>query len=163
MHIAELAGEIREAREEVPARVRTPSSAGSWPTMIVSPSPNRNPVITGLETKSERPPSRSSPASASTPAATSASAAESAAKRAASPSASGPTAAAESALVAVVALTTSDREDPSRAYASSAPGAAISPASGGSPAICAYAIACGVTTPQTITPATRSAPSHSRR
>ena len=83
------------------------------------------------------PPSRSSPAPTSTAAETRASAADSAAKRAASPSASGATAAAESAEVAVVALTTSEREVPSSAYAISAPGAATRPADGGRPAICA--------------------------
>ena len=83
--------------------------------MIVSPSPNRKPVITGLETRSAIAPSRSAPAAASTTAVTSASAAESAAKRAASPPASGPTAAADTADVAVVALTTSVRDVPSSA------------------------------------------------
>ena len=102
---------------------------------MTRPSPNRNPVITGLETKSAITPSRSAPAEMSTTAAMSASAADSAAKRAASPPASGPTAAADTAAVAVVALTTSWRDVPSSAYASSAPGAAINPAAGGNPAI----------------------------
>ena len=68
--------------------------------------------------------------------------------------------AAETADVAVVALTTSCREVPAKAYAAIAPGAAISPASGGSPAICAFATACGVTTLQITTPAIRSGRSH---
>jgi hypothetical protein len=88
------------------------------------------------------------PAAASSAAATSASAVDSAANLAVSPCASGPTAAAESAEVAVVALTTSVRDVPSHEYASSAPGAAARPADGGSPAICAYATACGTTTLQ---------------
>ena len=61
------------------------------------------------------PPSRSRPATTSTAPETSASPAERAAKRIASPSASGPIAAADSADVAVVALTTSVREVPRRA------------------------------------------------
>jgi hypothetical protein len=64
--------------------------------------------------------------------------------------------------VAVVALTTSDRDVPRSAKASSAPGAAASPADGGSPAICAYATACGTTTLQTITPARTSGTSQAR-
>jgi hypothetical protein len=52
------------------------------------------------------------PAATRTTAATSASAADNAANRAVSPSARGPTAAADSAEVAVVALTTSDRDVP---------------------------------------------------
>ena len=83
--------------------------------MIVSPRPNRKPVITGLETKSEMTPSRRKPPAISTSPVSSASAADSTAKRAASPCASGPTAAADSAEVAVVALTTSEREVPSSA------------------------------------------------
>jgi hypothetical protein len=92
-----------------------------------------------------------------------ASPADSAAKRAASPLASGPTAAADRADVAVVALTTSDREVPRSAYARRASGAAARPAEGGSPAIWAYATAWGTTTLQTISPATTSGTSHSRR
>ena len=71
------------------------------------PRPNRKPVITGLETRSAIAPKRSSPPRMSTSATTSASAADSAAKRSGSPSAIGPTVAAETADVAVVALTTS--------------------------------------------------------
>ena len=104
---------------------------------MTSPRPNRKPVITGLETRSETAPKRSRPPSASTIPTTSASAADSAAKRSTSPPASGPTVAADTADVAVVALTTSWREVPARAKAAIATGAAISPASGGSPAICA--------------------------
>ena len=63
--------------------------------------------MTGLDTRSEIAPKRSRPPRISTTATTSASAAESAAKRSGSPSASGPTVAAETAEVAVVALTTS--------------------------------------------------------
>ena len=102
------------------------------------PRPNRKPVITGLETRSATAPKRSAPAArSSTTPTTSASAADSAAKLSMSPPAIGPTVAAETADVAVVALTTSWREVPSSAYAAIATGAAIRPASGGSPAICA--------------------------
>ena len=68
--------------------------------------------MTGLETRSAIAPNRSSPPSTRTMATTSASAADSAAKRATSPPASGPTVAADTAEVAVVALTTSWREVP---------------------------------------------------
>ena len=91
-----------------------------------------------METRSEIAPSPSSAAGDEhRRPSTSANAADSAAKCAVSPPASGPTAAADSADVAVVALTTSVRDVPMSAYAIIAPGAAISPASGGSPAICA--------------------------
>ncbi len=113
-----------------------PNSAGSCLPMITRPSPNRNPIMTGLETKSEiAPRPRAPPSTRMTPART-ASAADSSANSATSPCASGATAAALSAEVAVVALTISVREVPSSAYPMSAPGAAIRPASGGSPAIC---------------------------
>ena len=130
--------------------------------MITIPSPNRNPVITGFDTRSETAPKRSRPPSASTTATTSASAADSAMKRSMSPPASGPTVAADTADVAVVALTMSWREVPMKPYASIATGAAISPASGGRPAICAYATACGVTTLQITIPAMTSGRSHAR-
>ena len=53
--------------EEVAARrARRRAASGSWPTVIVSPSPNRKPVITGLETRSEIAPSRSAPPATST-------------------------------------------------------------------------------------------------
>jgi hypothetical protein len=113
--IAELAEQIPRLLEEVPAPPSTPNRAGSWPTAMNSPSPNRNPVSTGFEIRSVIPPRRSRPEPANTTAATRASAADSAAKRAVSPSASGPTAAADRAAVAVVALTTSVRELPRRA------------------------------------------------
>ena len=105
-----------------PLPAGTPSSFGAWPRMIVRPRPNRKPPITGLDTKSERLPSPSTPPAASTTAVTSASAADSVAKRAVSPCASSPTADAESAEVAVVALTISVREEPRNAYAIIAPG-----------------------------------------
>jgi len=89
--------------------------------------------------------------------------ADRAAKRSASAFTSGPTAAADSAEVAVVALTTSVRDVPMSAYAINAPGAATRPAEGGSPAICAYATAWGMTTLPTITPAITSCGSQSRR
>jgi hypothetical protein len=98
-----------------PSPAGTPNSCGAWPMMIVSPRPNRKPPITGLETKSDRLPSLSSPPAASTSAATMARAADSAANFAASPSASGPTAEADIAEVAVVALTTSVRDVPRNA------------------------------------------------
>ena len=101
------------------------------------PRPNRKPVITGFETRSATAPKRSAPPAISTTATTSASAADSMAKRSTSPPAIGPTVAAETAEVAVVALTTSWRDVPRNAYAAIATGAAIRPASGGSPAICA--------------------------
>ena len=72
-------------------------------------------MITGLETRSATAPRRSAPAPISTTAVTSANAADSAAKRPVSPPASGPTAAADTAEAAVVALTTSVREVPSSA------------------------------------------------
>jgi hypothetical protein len=71
--------------------------------------------MTGLDTRSETAPKRNRPASASTTATTSASAADSAAKRAGSPPAIGPTVAADTADVEVVALTTSWRDVPSSA------------------------------------------------
>ena len=71
--------------------------------------------MTGFETRSEIAPKRSRPPRISTIPTTSASAAESAAKRATSPPAIGPTVAADTADVAVVALTTSWREVPANA------------------------------------------------
>ena len=112
-----------------------PRSFGTCPIATVRPSPKRNPVMTGFETKSVIRPSPSAPAAAMAAVVTIASAAESVAKRAASLPTSGPTADADNAAVAVVALTTSERDVPSSAYATKAPGAAISPASGGRPAI----------------------------
>ncbi len=87
--------------------------------------------MTAFGTKSMTRPSLSRPRHDEHAPATSASAADRAANVTASPSASGPTAAAESADVAVVALTTSERDVPRSAYASRAPGAAASPADGG--------------------------------
>jgi hypothetical protein len=81
----------------------------------VRPSPNRKPVVTGLEIRSAIDPRRSSPAIPSTAATTSAKATDSAAKRSGSPPASGPTADADSADVAVVALTMTVRDVPSSA------------------------------------------------
>ena len=81
----------------------------------MSPSPNRNPVITGFEIRSATAPSRSSPEHTRTTAVTTASAAESWTNRSASPFASGPTADADSAAVAVVAPTTSVRDVPTSA------------------------------------------------
>ena len=103
------------AGKKFPSPGSTPSRLGSCASAITRPSPNRKPVITGLETKSAMTPSRSAPAPTSTTAAISASAADRAANCAASPPASGPTAAADTAAVAVVALTTSWRDVPSRA------------------------------------------------
>ena len=71
--------------------------------------------MTGFETRSVSPPIRIIPAATRTTPQVTASAADSAAKRATSPWASGPTAAAEIADVAVVALTTSVRDVPSSA------------------------------------------------
>jgi hypothetical protein len=82
---------------------------------MTRPSPKRKPVITGLEMKSAIPPRCRTPAVTNTTAVTSARAADKAAKRAAFPSARPPTAAAETAAVAVVAPTTSWREVPSSA------------------------------------------------
>jgi hypothetical protein len=96
----------------LPSSAGTPSRLGTCATAIVSPSPNRKPVITGLETRSAIAPRRSTPPSTRTTPATIASIADSAAKRATSPWASTPTAEADTAEVAVVALTTSWREVP---------------------------------------------------
>ncbi len=71
--------------------------------------------MTGLETRSEIEPSPSAPPATSTAPVTSAKAADRAAKCAVSPPASGPTAVADSADVAVVALTTSVRDVPTSA------------------------------------------------
>jgi len=101
--------------KKLPLPLSTPKIFGSWEIVTVSPRPKRKPVMTGFETKSMIPPRRKTPATARTAAVRSASAAESAANRAVSPFASGPTAAADSAEVAVVALTTSDREVPTSA------------------------------------------------
>jgi hypothetical protein len=102
-----------------PTATVAPSTSPRSPSSVQarskkSPSPV-NPVITGLETRSATAPRRNRPASAATIAVTIASVAGRAAKRAASPCASGPTAAAETAAVAVVALTTSERDVPSSA------------------------------------------------
>ena len=153
----------QSCEKKPPLPPSTPKIFGSCPRATTSASPNRKPVITGFGTKSITFPARATPAAKSTTAETRASAAESPANRVTSPPASGPTAAAESAEVAVVALTTSERDVPRSAYASNAPGAAASPADGGSPAICAYATACGTTTLHTIKPATTSGRSHARR
>ena len=48
--------------KNLPLVPSTPKSFDSWPIATVSPSPNRNPVITGFETRSITPPSRSAPA-----------------------------------------------------------------------------------------------------
>jgi hypothetical protein len=90
----------------------TPNTAGSWPIVIVSPSPNRNPSSPPWHEIGDAAHNRSTPAPARTAADTSASAADSAANFETSPCASGPTAAADSAEVAVVALTTNERERP---------------------------------------------------
>jgi hypothetical protein len=113
--LAEVAEQCPELLEEVPGSRFDPKDLRQRAIATVSPTPNRKPVTTGLETRSMTPPSRSRPAPTSTAAETIASPAESAAKRAVSPSASGATAAAESAEVAVVALTTSVRDVPSSA------------------------------------------------
>jgi hypothetical protein len=99
------------AGKKFPSPGFTPSRLGSCASVMTIPSPKRKPVITGLETKSEIAPSRRAPPATSTTPVTSASAA----KRAGSPWASGPIAAADTAEVAVVALTTSWREVPNHA------------------------------------------------
>lgn len=103
------------AGKKLPSPAGTPSTAGSCASVITMPRPNRKPVITGLDTRSATAPKRSQPPNASTTPTTSASAADSAAKRAVSPPASSPTVAADTADVAVVALTTSWCEVPSSA------------------------------------------------
>jgi hypothetical protein len=115
VRVAELAHHVRELCEHVAVGVVDAEQLGSCPTAIEIPRPNRKPVMTGLETRSVIPPRRSVPAATNTAAATSAAAAESAAKRPASPSASGPTVAADSAAVDVVAPTTSERDPPTSA------------------------------------------------
>jgi hypothetical protein len=101
--------------KNLPEPSSTPKILGSCPTATVSPRPNRKPVMTGFETRSITPPSRSSPAPTRTAAETTARPADSAANLVASPSARGPTATAERAEVAVVALTTSVLDVPSSA------------------------------------------------
>ena len=112
--VAELAHQVVERREEVAvAGVDTP--AGSAAGRPRSPSRARTGSRSSPASTQDRRSRRSGavPPSTRTTATTSASAADSAAKRATSPPASGPTVAAETAEVAVVALTMSCRDVPS--------------------------------------------------
>jgi hypothetical protein len=95
--------------------LETPSSAGTWPTMIVSPRPNMNPACTDAEMNRDTNPTCSTPSTTRTIPTRMARAADSSPKRVASPMATGATSAAEMAAVAEVGLTTSCRELPARA------------------------------------------------
>jgi hypothetical protein len=83
--------------------------------MMVSPSPNMNPAWTPAEMKRDTKPMWSRPSRARTSPTRMASAAARAPKRATSPAATGATRAAVMAAVEEVGLTTSWRDDPSRA------------------------------------------------
>lgn len=92
-----------------------PSSAGTWPTMIVRASPITNPRSTGAEMKDATNPSRSRPATTATAPTTTASAAVSATGSLPPRAARSATTVADSAAVADIGATTRCRDVPSRA------------------------------------------------
>ena len=51
----------RRAQQMALAGAATPSSVGSWPTMIWTEMPARKPVVTGTDSRSASQPARSSP------------------------------------------------------------------------------------------------------
>jgi hypothetical protein len=91
-----------------------PSTLGSWPTAMVSPSPNMKPVCTLKARNWETKPSRKRPSRANVAPITRARVAERATKRTGSPAAIVPTMAAEMAAVDDVGETISCRDVPSR-------------------------------------------------
>ena len=140
-----------------------PSRSLSWTAAIVSAAAAVNPLMTGVDRKLTRAPSRARPASTWSAPTSTARAPASARYVDASPSARGATAAAVSSESMATGPTEMNRLVPNTAYTTSDTMAAYRPVIGGTPASAAYAIACGITSTATVAPARRSAARSGRR
>ncbi len=112
----------------------TPSSFGSWPTMIVIASPKMNPVTTDLVRKSAMNPSLAIPPAASSSPTVSASAEVRRITCASSPPARSTTTAADMIAIVELTVTLRWRLVPNTPYTASAANAVVRPSSAGTPA-----------------------------